>query len=288
MPVEGQQVVEVKEEVAKPQAEGTGAPASTQQAPAAPKEDPKVSSHFASLSRKERKLVQEQQSLNQREAAIKAREEAIAAKEAEFNSEWEKDPISAATKRGLTYERWIDRVLNDGKPTAVDQASSTVKEEMAKLRKELADKEAKRAEEAQKAAEAENAKIIDEYKAEISEFVKTNAEKYELTALHKVDSLVYDTIAQYHAQTKKILSIAEACDLVEAYLEEQVMASVNTKKVKAKVAPQPKEEPKSPKEPASQSKTLNNNMTSNAPSFLPAQTEEERLKRAMAALDRAK
>lgn len=274
-------------EAPKPAAQAE-ASVTTPVVPTQSQQDPKISSRFAALSRKERSIVQKQQDIAEREKRLAEREAQLAAQD----QEWERDPYSAAQKRGLSYEKWTDRVLNEGKPTPADAASQAAKAEIEKFRKQQAQDAEKAAKEAKERSEAEAAQVIEEYKQEIGEFVKTNAEKFELITLHKTEGLVYDTINAYFDQTKKILSIEEACNLVEAHLEEQVLASVKTKKLQAKVTPQPaksEEAPKSDPSPASSSSpTLNSQMSSSTPSYLPAATEEERIKRAMAALEKAK
>lgn len=274
----------VKTVAAEPKTDAATAPA-----PGTPQpgkvEDPKVSSRFAALSRKERSIVQRQQDLASKEALLAARE----AKVAEFETQWASDPTKAAESRGLTYTDWTTRVLNDGKVTPEQQVLS-VKAELDKFRQEQADKEAARIVEEKNALQAQNDAVIQEFRNEVANHIKTNSETYELINLHNANDLVLATIEQYFSQHQKILGNTEACDLVEQYLEEQVIKSTETKKFKAKAIPQPvKEDPKpaektTPKQPT----TLTNNMTSSAPSFLPAHTENERIKRALAALDRPK
>lgn len=292
MPVEGQAATPIQMEidtagsitrtVAKEAPKGAAA-LTTLPAPEAAKADPKVSSRFAALSRKERALVQAQQEIVAQKAEIAAQLKKIQ----DFETEWKNDPTKAAESRGLTYAEWTNRVLNDGKPTPEQQVLS-VREELDRFRKEQEKKEADARDAQAKAAKDENESVINEFKASVREFIKKDEDAYELINLHDASELVMATVEQYFAQTKKILGTKEACDLVEAHLEEQVMKSTETKKWKAKASPQPKEEPKSKADTAPQQKTLTNSMTSSAPGFLPAATENERIKRAMAALDRTK
>lgn len=97
---------------------------------------------------------------------------------------------------------------------------------------------------------------------------------------------MYDTVEEYFAKTNKVLSIPEACDLVEAYLEKQVEKSLATKKLSSKVS-RPQEEPNATPQPsAQQRKTLTNtNYTSSTPSLVSPRVESDRMSRALAALD---
>jgi hypothetical protein len=103
--------------------------------------------------------------------------------------------------------------------------------------------------------------------------------------LYDSADLVYDTVEEYFAKTNKVLSIPEACDLVESYLEKQVEKSLATKKLSARVS---KQEPSSPtaNKPSEPRRTLtNNDYTSSTPSFVSPKVENDRMSRALAALD---
>jgi hypothetical protein len=186
---------------------------------------------------------------------------------------------------GLSYEQITQFMLNGQKPTPELEMQS-IKQEIEKLRTETAEKEriAKQAQE--QAAKAEYQRTLAEFSQEISDFVKTNADTYELTAMYQGEAIVQATIEQHFANTKKILSVKEAADLVEKYFEDQVAAAQKAKKFQAKQTP--KEDGQSKREPGTKqsSPTLSNEMTSSAPSLLPAKTEQDRISRAMAALNR--
>lgn len=243
----------------------------------------KVSSRFAALSRKERAIVQKQQEVQAKEAALAEREAKVRA----FEEEWAKDPTKAAESRGLTYAEWTQRVLNDGKPSP-DAEVASVRKDIEALRKEREDE--RKAADAKKLADEQkrNEAVVAEFHAGVNKFIKDNAETYEFINLHEAQNLVISTIEEHFASTKEILDTKKACELVEKFLEEQVIKSTETKKFKAKAAPQPEGDPKQTPKPAPQQKTLTNNMTASAPGFLPAKTEKERISRALAALERTK
>lgn len=270
------------------------APAAEPNAPTtpAPVADPKadiskVSGRFAALSRKERAIVQRQQEVQAKEADLAKREAALKA----FDDQWKADPTKAAESRGLTYAEWTQRVLNDGKPSPESEVAG-VREDVARLRKEREDEKEAAHQAAIAAEKASYEKVMADFHSGVKSFVKANSEEYELVNLHQgADDLVIATIEEHFERTKEILDTKKACEMVEKYLEDQVIKSTETKKFKAKATPQPEADPKqSPTKPtaASQQKTLSNNMTASAPGFLPAKNEKERIARAMAALERAK
>lgn len=249
--------------------------------------DPKAASRFAALARKEQGIVAKQQDVKSREEALAAREKAIADRETAFESEWKSDPTKAAEKRGLTYAEWTQRVLNDGKPSADSQVGE-VRDEIAKLRKEREDEREAAKASAIEAEKAASAKVLEDFKSGVKAFIADKADTFEFINLHSAQNLVIATIEEHFANTNEILSTDKACELVEKFLEEQVMKSTETKKFKAKATPQPEVATKQSPNAGSQSKTLTNNMTASTPGFLPAKNEADRIKRALAALERTK
>lgn len=233
---------------------------------------PPGADRFAALAKKERAIQQQATALKEREAKL-----------ADFESIKQKatsNPLEALKILGISYEQITEFILNGQKPTP-DLQVSAVKQEIDALRKERElEKEA-----AKKAQEEEHSRTMEQFRAEVGNFIKTNAEQYELTALYNGESIVEATIEQHFAATQKVLSIKEAADLVEAYFEDQVKAASQAKKFQAK------QEPKAPGQPAKEMErtkapTLNNGMTSSAPSLLPAKTEADRVQRALAALEK--
>ncbi len=92
------------------------------------------------------------------------------------------------------------------------------------------------------------------------------------------------------------MSIKEASDITEQWLEDQIQRNLATNRMKAKASPQPskegnkKEASTRPSATATESpRTITNNMTSaptNPNSNPGPDTESDRIRRAMAALDR--
>lgn len=227
---------------------------------------------FAALAKKERAIQQQATALKEREAKLEAFEN--------IQRTATENPLKALEILGISYTQITDFILNDQKPTADLQVTS-VRQEMEAMRKERAlEKEATK-----KAQEDEHSRTLKQFHAEVDNFIATNAEQYELTALYKGAEIVQATIEQHFALTQKVLSIKEAADLVEAYFEDQVRAASSAKKFQAKQAPETPGQPKKEME-RTKAPTLNNGMVSSAPSLLPAKTEADRINRALAALEK--
>lgn len=256
----------------------------------AAKEDDKFSPKFAALVKKEKEAVKALRFAKEREAVIAKREAEIAAREKaiqELDELYSKNPLEGLKRKGYSYQDLTNMVLNDGKDTPeleVRKVNQRVEdfikqqEEQSKLREQQELDQAK----------AEQARVIDDFKTEINDFIGEKAEEYELITLYGQSEQVFATIDAHFQKTSaegkpKVMSIKEAADLTEKYLEKLVEDALKTKKLGAKLKPA-EDKKDGPKEP---SKTLSNAVTSSsAPSMLPAKTENDRIKRALAVLDK--
>lgn len=252
-----------------------------------------VSSKFAALSKKEKLILKKQQEIQAKEKDIQEKY----SKYQEFESlkgSARSNPLKALESLGLSYDEITDYILNDSKPT-VSSEVKTVQDELAQFKKQLEEEKesVKRREEEER--EKQYSSAITTFKAEITDFITENSTEYELIGAYNQSELVYNTIEEAYNRsleegTPKILSIKEAASMVEKYLEEEVSKVLSLNKVKSRFAPKveeaptPKEEPKFMPSSSASPKTLNNQITSSAPSMLPAKTETDRLRRAMAKL----
>lgn len=275
----------VPAEAVAPQQEKTpNTDPTTQQAssPDSQKQDD-LSPKFAALAKRERYNRMLIQKAKAREAELMKREQAIQARERAWDEEFRSSPLEALKKRNLTYQDITNAALNDGK-FQPDVEIKEVRDEIQRLRQENEEKERK-ALEAQTRAQAQaEAEVVDAFKDNISKHIEQNTEKYELTKLYDGADLVFQTVEEYYGRTQKVLSIDEACSLVEQYLENELeRTSKESKKFQSKFLAQKQVDEK--KSDAKSSVTLNNSMqSSSAPSFLPQKTEDDRIKRALAAL----
>lgn len=251
-----------------------------------PKPQEKVSEKFAAAVRREKALVKQMELAKAKEAELTERESKVKSMEM-LRTEASRNPIKALAELGITYKQITDYVLGGEKVTP-DMEVRSVRQEFEDYKRQQEEKEKKAVEQALLRQQQDAQRIEEEFQEEISDYLTSNAETYELINLNQAKPIVYQKIREHFQETKRILGIKEASDLVEKYLEDQVQKNLETKKWKAKsgalAKPKPTEIP--PKDSANQTRTLTNNMTSSAPSFLPAKTEQERMQRALAALNK--
>lgn len=244
--------------------------AETKEAPATEEKEDKLSTRFAALTRKER-IIRE------KEAAIKEQMKAVEEAKTEAQRIIEKkklakmNPMEWLQEAGLTYDEITQFILNDKKPSP-DSKFDVIRQENEALRKEL--QEWKQQQELQKQTQ-----IIQSFKSQINDFVQSS-DKHELIKTLGETETVYNVIDQHAAETGRLMNIDEACDIVEAYLEEQEQARLqklmNTKKFQTK-----KPEANKP-EPSKEAKTLSN--TTDSPPRLEEVMDPEKRKKLAAQL----
>ena len=134
---------------------------------------------------------------------------------------------------------------------------------------------------------AEEERVLAVFGQQCEGFVKQNSEKYEYTNLFGQHALVRQVVEEHFAQHKKVLSIPEAADIVEGYLEKEAEKLTASKKFKAKVgAPVPPGIAKAPPEKSAveaQPRTLSNSIPG-ATSIRIQRNEDDREARALKAL----
>ncbi len=244
-------VAEADTEVVAPAAE-TVAPATP--APAAPAVDEKTNSRFAALSRQEK-------ALREQTKAIAAEKAQLAKDRAELESsvkgkmidteEFKRNPYKYMKDHGITLESLAEIALNDGKPTTESVVGETEKRmmtKMAELEKRLADKEAAE-------AEANQAKVLQEFMGNLTKQVNDNPADYELIIANDAVDVVYEVIEAHFekelaayidandeepdAETRNsfILSNKDACDKVEKYFLDEATKQVKLKKIQGLLTP---------------------------------------------------
>lgn len=265
-----------------------------------PKTEPKVdnSKSFGALARRETQVVRQTQELKAKEQALADKEKRLT----EFESAKADGNYTKALELiGLSYEQLTQLMLTGDKKTP-----DMIAREAAEIRiKEWQDAQAKRdVEQAEKlkAQEQENLKAtIEEFKAEVSSFVDANEKDYELLKFNEEDGskdLVLATIEVHWQNQKKlfdeskgaapkVMDTKTACDLVEKFYKDKETRLLELRKSKSAASKaDPNEAPKLENTAPSRTPTINNNLTSSAPSLLPAKTEQDRINRALAALSR--
>ena len=249
-----------------------------------------LSSKFGALAKREKAIVKQQQDLKSREAAFATREAAIAVREAkiqEAESLWDKDVFKSLEARGLDYNK-LTKMFMDGQNTPPKQTldpAEAVSKALAEFEAKQAAKDAAKDSEQKAAAEkaaaeqtAREQEAYSKFKSDIEDFVKTNETDYELINLYDQSELVVDTIQEHFNNTNKVLSMKEASEMVEKYLEEEAQKALKSKKLSA-----PKETAAPKKE--STSKTLSNQLNpSGSAQAASGVNDSDRMKRALAKL----
>lgn len=269
---------------------------------AAPKEEP-VSQRFEALARREREIRRQAQEAKQREEALKERETKYQSFE-EKKAKARLNPLEALQELGLTYEELTQYIINDQKPTA-DMEVKSVRDEIRKMREDQVRLQTEAKERQEKEIEQSRAQAVENYKADLADFLAEHAETYDLVANlgdQGVD-LVYDTIQtdwqkkieKYEANGRigrppKIMSTEEAVKLVEDYYEQEMDSYYSkSKKLQSKYARTEAAKPAGDvaEDPApSPARTLNNGLISpSSPGLVSAQTDADRMARALKALE---
>ncbi len=253
-----------------------------QAAPAAPVTPPVVdeakereSAKFAAIMKRERAAREAQKAAQAEKADLEGRikaaqEEAIR----EYKQRLKQNPLGSLEEEGLTFDQLTQLAIGKGDEYKIksflDPLRKQYDEKISKLEEEL------------KSYKTTNEKKEAEltYQTTIKTIKETLAEpgKYELSLAYG-DSAVENIIAtvQQHYQNQldegierpKLLSWAEAADLVEKYYETEVEKYAANQKIQQivskKLAPKaPEEAPKAPSAPVA-SKTLTNSTQTEAP-----------------------
>lgn len=111
-------------------------------------------------------------------------------------------------------------------------------EQQALTRVEQLEKKLAEQEEAEKRRNEE--KKLSEFRNQIAEHIGQNSEKYQITQKTENGAdLVFATIDQYYSTTGELLPLDKAADLVEAHLEKQARAYLETQKARQWIGAEP-------------------------------------------------
>jgi hypothetical protein len=264
-PVEQQQAVETQP--VEPKLEGT-------------EKKETLSSQFAALAKKEKRILSKQQELEAKnkdlEEKLKKYEQFEAKKQAARTN-----PLEYLSEAGLTYDELTQYILNGSKALEKDKATEIEERLNSFIAQAEADKKSQAEREAKLAQEQEE-KVIAQFKESVKSHINNKKSDYELINLYDATELVISTIEAHFEKTQQILDTDSAAELVEKHLEDEIKKLANSNKFKDKFKiDEPKANPVARKD----SVTLNSSMpASSVPSSLPAHSEADRIKRALAAL----
>ena len=245
---------------------------------------------FAFLAKKEAAIVRQRHELKAQMEAMTSQRSEMEKLRAEIDevkgrkASYRSNPLAALEDAGLSYKELTDFILNNNTVSTESQIKA-LQDKISEVENARQRDHQEREENSKRQAAEREVQVIAEFKNEISNFISSKKDDYELTNLYESSDLVYDTVEAYFEKTSKVLSIPEACQLVETYLEKQVEKSLQTKKLGSRFQ-KPAEESIAKSDPQAPRRTLNNqNYTSSTPSMVSPKVENDRMTRALAALD---
>lgn len=283
---------------------------------------PVNTSQFSTIIKKEKQILREKRALKEQQMAFEAEKQKWADEQARLQRFKElSNPLDALKEKGWTYEDLTNYVLS-GEKTPPEKLIADVKKELEDLKTAQQREKEQLILQAKEAAEKEQQQIIENFKAQTNDFIVQNKDTYELINLHDAQEVVFATVEEHWAKEverynkeveegvtqprqPKVLSMKEACDVVEKYLEENISKSLQTKKLSTKFKPletdtpsetnnqaqaspgeAPQGKPGAPKGIDYKSFTIHNAMSGQGGPTGPGKKLSERMMRAMAALDK--
>lgn len=198
-----------------------------------PDQTDEFSSRFAALNRRERDFIQREQALKKQVQELQSK--------ATFKDEFEAKKALAKTdpkamdaildEMGLTFDEYLNLKIQNGEK---EQKPKTVEEMYQELQDRLNKKDAEELKNAQNLEEQRAEETLNNFRNAISEHVESSADMY--TSIHSLgeQETVFKVVEAHLEDTGEVMSIDEACKLVESYFEEKLDGLLQTKKFKAK------------------------------------------------------
>lgn len=248
------------------------------------------------LARREAQIYKQRREADEQDKRLNEREERI--KKYEDLETNKPDPVSLLQRYGYSYEDATNFILNNNKPT-VDLEIKKVRDELNQLKKSTEDERQKSKDDAERQDKLLHEEATRSFKVEIHDFVADHPEEFELINLYESQNLIYNVITEHWqkqidegAERPRVLSTKDAAEMTEDYLEKLIEKALKTKKwasrFAGKVSAPKADEKTQSKSPvtSTQNTTLTNQMHQAAPSMLPAKNEQDRITRALAALEK--
>ncbi len=247
------------------------------------------STRFAHLAKKEAELVKQREAYKQERLKFEQEREPLVAAQKrlqEFEELKQKDALAAMKLAGFTDTDILNYFASlEDTSTPEEKAARAAQAEIKKFQDEQAKQKSEQ--EAQL-----NQKALDQFKSDIQKQLSSDLEKYEYCNFHGplAEDLIYETVAAVLEESKELISVQEAADLVENYYEEQDKAmSTIKKRTPAEAVAHAKEQIKeveqlraevSPGQPGrSQAKTLSSRATATSNAAIPNRKETPSEKR---------
>lgn len=248
--------------------------------------DPQFASKFAALTRKEKAIREQQAALKSQQSEIdnlKKQFEDRGKTEVTLADRIKKEPLKVLSEMGLTFEDLSQIVLNEGNPTPEMLIKRTRDELQSEYKKELEDLKTSLLEKEKKSEEDKVNAVKSQYLEQLTEYVNSN-EKYELIRHNDAVQLVYDVVEGFYEEKGEVLSIEQAADQVESYLETEAKRIFELKKFKQ--TSQTKEQPSAGEAKKEAAPTLSNALATQASNQGERYLSDEESKREAAKLIR--
>lgn len=235
---------------------------------------------FHQLSQREKQLRELESQLKERGSKIESLESAF--------TRANDDPFGLLQELNLDVERLYEVKKGGGKFAPGEMQVRQLKSEVDKLREQIAAKEKAEQEASQRRAQEE---ALASFKQNVSNSLQSS-EKYELSKARGAVDDVMGVIADHFSKTSEMMSIDQALDVVEQRYEAEVQKLVQTNKVKQMFrqlgldAPQESSNAPYDRGGPQVSRTLTNSMTAQTAPATGELTPEQRLKRAIALMER--
>lgn len=186
---------------------------------------------FAALSRKERDIRARESELADLEERFQSMEEEP---EIPLEQRLRSNPLKVLEELGLGYETLTDLALNDGKLTP-DMQMQLIRDELeADYQSKFQDLEQRLEERDEREQDERYDSILSGFMEEIQNHV-SNDDNYELIQANDASDVVYEVMEEHYNQSGNILSIDEAAEAVESYLEEEAEKLLNLQKVRSRL-----------------------------------------------------
>jgi hypothetical protein len=187
---------------------------------------------FAALSRKERDIRARETELAELEDKFRSMEQEP---EVPLEHRLRSNPLKVLEELGLGYETLTDLALNDGKLTP-DMQMQLIRDELeADYQSKFHDLERKLEERDARDQDEKYNSILSGFMDEIKNHVASD-EKYELIQANDASDVVYEVMEEHYEESGNILSIDEAAEAVESYLEEEAEKLLNLQKIKSRLS----------------------------------------------------
>ena len=235
------------------------------------------------LSREAALLSERESELSSMAEELNTRLEKVSSMEEQFDA-LKADPVKLLESLGMTY----DDVTNGYLDTLGDKTkteSEIILEKINSLESQVSSQAEglqRRDEEATKLDQQEK---YDSALREVTQFVGSNSEQYELVKRMDAADLVLNVVAEHYENTKEILDMATACQAVEEYYEEEAERYVASDKILGKLGLRKADAPQGKQD--TRPKTLTNNIGTKAPRYNnedKPMTREESLEKAASLL----